>query len=138
MQKFVYEKVSSSRISALGDEFCRKFGEPPHGHIPDPQFDSFYDHLATSLSKHGSFSEKIEDALVVDFSGCRLSGEPHPVVGIVPNQGLDPKVAVAAGLEAVTTSPRHMGVQFDFHPDYLLVCSPNLVYGSYELEEVAN
>ena len=127
-----YEKVSVDELMSEGDNFCKEYGDPPYGLIPEFEFDGFYNHLAENLAKHGSFSEEIGEAFDVDFSGCRTAGDPHPVVGIVPRDGLEPYVALIAGLEAVKDPPRPLAIQFDFYPDYLLVCSSGKVFGTFD------
>ena len=130
MSAFEIQTLPLDAISEIGDQFCVQHGDPPHGVIPDEEFDRLYDHLVSVLKSHGSFTEE-SDLGSADFHGNRYMDQ-IPVIGIVPRDELEPGVAMRAGLDAISNSHRPLCVEFDFYPDSVMVCSPAAVYTTFE------
>ena len=127
MLQFEYHKSSLKEVEELGSTFCKQHGDDEHGIIPDAEYDLLFDHLAEVLRQHGTFTEEGEEA---DFSGYRYVDQiPH--ICIVP-KGASPGAALAAGLQAVSTSHRPLSVEFDFYPEALLILPPNRVFTTFE------
>ena len=103
-------------------------GDEAHGIIPDAEYDRLFDHLAAALRRHGTFREGSGSA---DFCGSRYVDQ-IPWITTVPSDTVAPSVALAAGLEAVSTSHRPFAVSFDFYPEGLLILSSNRVFTTFE------
>ena len=117
MDPYEFNTASSAKeIEEVVNVFIKSHGDPPHGTIPDEEFDKLYHHLVTILSQHGRFEEGWSKP-PPDFSGSRYCDQ-LPAIGIVPREDLNPSVALHAGLEAVSSSHRPLGIIFDFHPQY--------------------
>ena len=128
MPSFEYHKASLDEIEQLGSAFCDQHGDEAHGIIPDAEYDRLFDHLATALRRHGTFREGSGSA---DFSGSRYVDQ-IPWITTVPGDTVAPSVALAAGLEAVSTSHRPLAVSFDFYPEGLLILPPSRVFTTFE------
>ena len=125
--QFTYKKFSGDDLEGISSSFCDEHGDSEHGIIPDAEYDRLFDDLGVILAKYGSYSGEGDDA---DFSGYRYVDQiPH--ICIVPNDDLCPAVATAAGLEGVGSAHRPLAVSFDYHPDYILILSPQVVYSTF-------
>ena len=125
--------TDSDAHEKLGDDFCIEHGDDEHGIIADAEFERLFDHLAAAFKKHGTFSE--DSSVDADFNGYRYVGQ-HPLIQTVVGDNLKQSVAIEASLDAVSTSHRPLAASFDFHPNYLLVVAPDIVYGTSTPEEI--
>jgi hypothetical protein len=131
MDPYEFNSASSaSEIGKIASEFGELHGDPPYGTIPDEEFDKLYDNLVAILAQHGRFEEGWSNPRP-DFSGSRYCDQT-PSIGIVPRKDLNPAIALHAGLEAVASSHRPLGIIFDFYPNSLFVCSPNRVFSTFD------
>ena len=128
MPSFEYHKASLDEIEQLGSAFCDQHGDDAHGIIPDAEYDRLFDHLAEALCRHGTFEEGGGSA---DFTRDRYVDQV-PWITTVPSDSVAPLVALAAGLEAVSTAHRPLAVRFDFYPDGLLILPPDRVFSTFE------
>jgi hypothetical protein len=127
MKPFTYIKLKESDSERLVDEFCRKHGDSPNGIISDAEYDRLFDHVASVLQKYGSFAEDYGNA---DFSSSRYVDQ-IPLISIVPDDAVKPSIALAAGLEAVSTAHRPLTVTFDYYPEELFVMAPDKVFSTF-------
>ncbi len=131
MNPYEFKSAPSARaIEKIAGDFDKTHGDPPHGTIPDEEFDKLYDHLVAVLGRHGRFGEG-PSIPPPDFRGSRYCDQ-LPTIGIVPRKDLNPAVALRAGLEAVASSHRPLAIIFDFYPDSLFVHSPNRVLSTFD------
>ena len=135
MQPIEYQYTSEEGIEKLASTFCDQYGDEAGGIISDEEFDKLFDHLAAILRKHATFTEGSRDADAA-FSGYRYVDQ-IPWITIVPRRAASPVVALAAALEAVSTSHRPLAVSFDFASGPLLVVSPNRVYTTFAASALA-
>ena len=135
MSSWEFHKSSSNGdIERISSEFDNSNGDSEFGTIPDEEFDKLYDNLLVVLNRHGRSSEKPSDK-TADFRTSRYC-EQSPTIGVVPHDKLSPLVALEAGLEAVRTSHRPLGIIFDFYPKTLFICSPNKVYTTFDQSDL--
>ena len=128
MFPFEYHKVSADEVEQLGNTFVEQHGDEAHGIIPDAEYDRLFDHLAEALRRYGAFEECSGTS---DFSGSRYVDQVSWIT-TVPRSTATPSAALAAALEAVSTSHRPLAVSFDFYPEALLILPPNRVFTTFE------